>query len=119
MLAGRLPSGRGPPARNLAASCEPLNRRGVWQSAQCAAPPARYSPRSGPPRGASFGAGPTRIVGVGILSDRAGTDDLIGLTLFRHATSARTSSSALLAKYSHGRIGNSLAPSGRPPRRIA
>src|SRR5262245_66660317 len=76
MLEGRLPSGPGPPAMNFASSGEPSKRRGVWQSAQCAAPPARYRPRSRPSRGATFGETGTVKGGTGILRDRAGTVDL-------------------------------------------
>jgi len=104
---------------NFASSGEPSNRRGVWQSAQCAAPPARYRPRSRPSRGATFGEAGTVKGGTGILRDRGGTVDLIGFTLFRYATSASISSSAMFARYLYGWTGNSREPSGRSPRRIA
>src|SRR6266478_1502174 len=83
MLAARLRCGPGPPARNLASSGEKSNRRGVWHSVQCPAPPARYAPRASPSRGATFDAVGIVRLGTGIFRDRAGTDDLIGVTLFR------------------------------------
>src|SRR4030095_15655417 len=83
MLAATLPCGPGSPAKHFASSGEKSNRRGVWHSVQCPAPPARYAPRASPSRGAVLGALGIVSVGTGIVRDRAGTDDLTGLTLFR------------------------------------
>src|SRR5215467_5980025 len=119
MFAARLRSCPGPPARNFVSSVDASKRRGVWHSAQCDAPPARYSPRASPPLGATFGAATMVRVGTGIFSERGGTTDLTGLTDLRYATSAAISSSAMLLRYLYGWIGNSRDPSGRSPRRIA
>src|SRR5262245_43017386 len=99
MLAARLRSGPGPPARNFVSSVDASTRRGVWHSAQCPAPPARYAPRASPSRGAIFGATTMVRVGTGIFSDRGGTDALIGFTDRRYASSATISSSAMLLRY--------------------
>ena len=84
MLEDRLPSGPDRPPMNFASSGEPSNRRGVWQSAQCAAPPARYcSPRQPlsrrAPSGRSERSGPGRESS-GIA---AGRSLETGFTLFR------------------------------------
>src|SRR4030095_10292677 len=102
MLEGRLPSGPGPPAMNFVSSGDPSNRGPVGRAAQCAAPPARYRPRSSPSRAATFGEAGTVRGGTGILSERGGTLARMGFTLFRYAGSASGSAAPLFARAFYG-----------------